>query len=70
MHRTWQSVGVWCAINASRFTDQKVFYKTLTQNWYMNDILVPFFQELTVEEKVTHISAEHCTSAQCRKFNA
>jgi hypothetical protein len=42
---------VWCAITASRIVGPIFFENTLNSEWYVSDILRPFFGSITEEEE-------------------
>jgi hypothetical protein len=44
-------VGVWCAVSPWRIIGPLFFHDTVNSNCYINDILNPFFIQLTAEER-------------------
>jgi hypothetical protein len=46
-----EKVGVWCALNPRRIIGLIFFHKTVNSYRYVNDILNPFFNQLTSEER-------------------
>jgi hypothetical protein len=46
-----RSVNVWCALSPRRITGPIFFHETVNSDRYVNDILNPFFNQLTAEEK-------------------
>jgi hypothetical protein len=46
-----QKIGVWCAITASRIVGPIIFENTINSEWYVSDILRPFSDSITEEEK-------------------
>ena len=43
-------IGVWCVIRGKRIVGP-TFYNTVDSRTYVNDILTPFFRELTYRER-------------------
>jgi hypothetical protein len=46
-----QKVGVWCAVSGRRIIGPLFVYDTVNSERYVNNVLEPFFQTLTEEEK-------------------
>jgi inhibitor of nuclear factor kappa-B kinase subunit alpha len=46
-----QKIGVWCAISAARIVGPIFFEETINSERYVSDILQPFFESITEEEK-------------------
>jgi hypothetical protein len=44
-------VGVWCALRPRRIIGPIFFHETTNSDWYINDIMNPFFNQLTAEER-------------------
>jgi hypothetical protein len=47
----YQKIGVWCAITASWIVGPIFFENTINSEWYVSDILWPFFGNIMEEEK-------------------
>ena len=61
-----QKVGVWCAIARSRIIVPIFFEDTINSKRYISDILEPYFELLTEEEKENFaVSARLSNSAYC-----
>jgi hypothetical protein len=45
-------IGVWCAISARRIIGPIIYNDTVNAARYVNNILSPFFAELTEEERL------------------
>jgi hypothetical protein len=45
-----EKVGVWCALSLRRITGPIFFHETVNSDRYVNNILSPFFNQLTDEE--------------------
>lgn len=62
-----EKTGIWCTVNI----------QTVKTHWYVNDMLSPFFHQLTNEERnyrlfqqhnATAHSAENCIGAESKVF--
>jgi hypothetical protein len=45
-----EKLGVWCAVNPRQIIGPLFFHETVNSDHYVNDILNPFFSQLTAEE--------------------
>jgi hypothetical protein len=46
-----EKVGVWCAVSPRRIIGSIFFHNTVNSDRYINDILIPFFDQLNAEER-------------------
>jgi hypothetical protein len=58
-----EGIGVWCVISAHRITKPIFYNNTVNATRYVNNILSPFFAELTEEERLYGISQQDSATA-------
>lgn len=62
-------VGVWCAVSARKVIGPVFFEETINSYRYVELILLPFFQELTKEEKLYGFFMQDSTMAHTADFS-